>query len=223
MLDAPVRRLVGPPLDAVARVLDRIGISPLAVTASGWLVGVGACVAAGTGHWWVALVLWLLNRLLDGLDGPLARRTGATDLGGFLDIVADFSIYAGFVVAVAIERPEARIAALVLLMTYYLSGSAFLALSSVLERRRESGRADDRSLRFVGGLAEGTETVIVYVLFCLLPAYAEPIAWAFAAAVGVTALQRLVLGVRLLRTRPITRPAPNPARPPSSTVSEESP
>ncbi|MEO6957431.1 MAG: CDP-alcohol phosphatidyltransferase family protein [Antricoccus sp.] len=180
---------------------------PLALTIIGWLLGVGACVSAGLGAWTVALILWLANRLFDGLDGPLARCRGATELGGFLDIVADFSIYAGFIVGVAIAVPTARLAALVLLSAYYVSGTALLALSSLLERRGGSEN-DDRSLRFVGGLAEGTETVIVYVLFCALPAHAELIAWIWSGAVAITAVQRVVRGVTLLRqTRAITPPA----------------
>ena len=80
-----------------------------------------------------------------------------------------------------------------LLATYYLSGTAFLALSSLLERRGEADarprRSDGRSLLFVGGLAEGTETVLAYVAFCLLPAHAETvIAWIFAAMVAITAV-----------------------------------
>lgn len=215
MLDAPVRRLIAPPLDAVAARLDRIGVPATAVTGVGWLVGVAAVLAVGTGHWTTALVLWLLNRTLDGLDGPLARRRGATDLGGFLDLLADFSIYAGFVVAVGIERPEARIACLVLLTTYYLSGMAFLALAPMLEKR--GARGDGRSIFFVGGLAEGTETVLAYVAFCLLPGYAEQVAWIFAAAVAVTALQRIGLGVRELGIR-----EPGPHRTPSTNSSTTS-
>jgi phosphatidylglycerophosphate synthase len=202
MLDAPVRRALEPSLDAVATALARVGVRATALTVSGWLVGVAACVLVATSHWHLALVAWLLNRVLDGLDGPVARRTGSTDLGGFLDIVADFSIYGGFVVAAAIAEPDARLACLVLLGTYYLSGTAFLALSSVLERRGEAARqeiSDGRSLLFVGGLAEGTETVVVYVLICLLPQHLEPIAWVFAAAVAVTAVQRVALGIHLLR------------------------
>ena len=103
--------------------------------------------------------------------------------------MADFSIYGGFVVAAAIAEPDARVACLVLLGTYYLSGTAFLALSSVLERRGEAARADlagGRSLVFVGGLAEGTETVVAYVLICLMPQHLAVIAWIFAAAVAIT-------------------------------------
>jgi phosphatidylglycerophosphate synthase len=154
--------------------------------------------------WPLALALWLSNRLLDGLDGAVARLGSPTERGGFLDIVADFSVYGGFVVGVAIGVPAARLACVVLLAAYYVSGTALLALSSLTERRALPG-GDERSLRFAGGLAEGTETVLVYVLFCLLPRQAAGIAWGFAAAVGITAVQRVVAGLRLLR---------EPARPP---------
>lgn len=199
MLDAPVRRALGPGLDAAAAGLDRLGVRPLAVTGVGWLVGIGACVAVATSHWWLALVLWLANRLLDGLDGPLARRHGATDLGGYLDLVADFSVYGGFVVAVAVAVPEARLACAVLLLAYYLSGTAFLTLSPLLAKRGDRG--DGRSVLFVGGLAEGTETVLAYVVFCLVPDHAATVAWVFAAMVALTAVQRIGLGVQRLGTQ----------------------
>ncbi len=150
-------------------------------------------------------MLWLVNRLLDGLDGPEARSRGASDLGGFLDIVADFSVYAGFVVGVAVAVPEARLACVLLLSAYYVSGTAFLALSSLVARRG-GGVGDGRSLRFVGGLAEGTETIVVYALICLVPTWTLGIVWVFTAMVAVTAVQRVVVGVHTLRTAPAAHP-----------------
>jgi phosphatidylglycerophosphate synthase len=206
MLDRQLRNVLGPGLEATGRRLAGAGVRPGVVTAVGWLIGVGACVAAATGKWYLALALWLANRLLDGLDGPVARATSPTAVGGFLDIVADFSIYGGFVVAVAFAEPAARLACGTLLLGYYVSGTAFLALSSLLERRGQTQiTSDRRSLRFVGGLAEGAETIVVYVLFCLFPHHADIIAWVFAGVVAVTALQRVLLGVHLLKSR--ERPA----------------
>lgn len=208
MLDTRARRLLSPGLDALAGRLAAAGVPALTLTAAGWIAGVAACVAVVAHAWLWALGLWLLNRLLDGLDGPVARRHGPSDLGGFLDIVADFSIYSGFIVAVAIAQPDARLACVALLMAYYVSGTAFLALSSLLERRGTTLAADGRSLRFVGGLAEGTETVVVYALLCLFPDRATLIVWLFTAAVAITAAQRIALGVSTLR-----RPAPAAIQP----------
>ncbi len=203
MLDTRMRAMLGPPLAAAGRRLAAAGVPAAALTGAGWAAGVGACAATALRAWPVALGLWLANRLADGLDGPTARAGSPTDAGGFLDIVADFSVYAGIILALAVAVPEARLACAALLTAYYISGTAFLALSSLAERRVQR-LGDERSLRFVGGLAEGTETVVAYIVLFLLPQYAVVIVWVFTAAVAITAAQRIVFGVRLLRAVPAT-------------------
>jgi phosphatidylglycerophosphate synthase len=199
MLDAALRPRVAPLTDAVAFRLARRGVPAGALTGAAFTAGAAACVAIGLRHYDAALLLFLVNRVLDGLDGPVARLGGgATDRGGYLDLVSDFAIYGGFVAGLAVAQPDARLACVALLGAYYVSGTAFLAFSSLAERR-SLPVGDERSLRFVGGLAEGAETIIVYVLFCLAPDSAAPIAWAFAVVVAVTAIQRVVLAVRVLR------------------------
>ncbi|MBS1885682.1 MAG: CDP-alcohol phosphatidyltransferase family protein [Actinobacteria bacterium] len=200
MLDQALRPRLAPLLDHGAARLERLGLRAGAVTGAGLAVGIGACVAAALGAWTLALVLWLLNRTLDGLDGPLARRTGAGALGGLLDFVADFVVYSGFVVGVAIAEPDARLACVILLATYLVNNVALLSFSSLVERL-DLSYGDERSLRFTSGLAEGTETIVVYVLFCLFPGAAEEIAWGFAGLVALTAMQRLALAVRVLGGR----------------------
>jgi phosphatidylglycerophosphate synthase len=197
MVDQVLRARLGPTLDRAAGPLAARGISPSALTGVGLLAGIGACVCIATGLWAAALALWLLNRLLDGLDGPVARRHHATELGGLLDFVADFVVYAGFVVGVAIAHPDARLACVALLATYLVNNVALLSFSSVIERRRLPF-GDERSLRLLPGLAEGTETIVVYILFCLLPADSAVIAWAFAGIVAVTAGQRVQQAVTTL-------------------------
>jgi len=210
-MDAVVRRVIEKPMSWGAAAIDRPGITPDRLTLAGLVVGLASAAAAAAQLWWLALVLWLLSRLADGLDGPLARRrkqasvnetAPASEAGGFLDITADFVVYGSTVVGVAVgvaaESDAPWWPFLLVLLAYYVNGTAFLAFSSIAER---TGRTieDGRSLSFLGGLAEGTETIIVHVLFCLLPAAAAVIAWAFAAAVAATALSRTVLGWRLLR------------------------
>ncbi len=197
MFDAALRARLDGPLDRAVVPLERLGISPNAVTATGFAFGVAACVAIANRHWWLGLVLWLANRLGDGLDGPLARRRGATDLGGMLDVIADFAIYGGVLVAIGIALPETRVACLVVFLTYYLSGSLFLAFSSLATKRQLEG--DGRSLQFPAGIAEGTETIAAYVLIFAFPAQAEVLLWIWAALVAITLLQRLAIITRLLR------------------------
>ena len=215
MLDSRVRGVLATPLDRAAGWLDVPLLSPDRLTLLGLLTGLASAVTAATQLWWWALGLWLLSRVLDGLDGPLARRrskfgggTGSR-AGGFLDITADFVVYGATVVGVAIGSTSASgsvesdwLPFLLVLLAYYVNGTAFLAFSSIAE---SSGhRIDDgRSFSFLGGLAEGTETILVHSVWLIVPAYASGIAWVWATVVAVSAGQRIVVGYATLR-RPAT-------------------
>lgn len=189
MLDAPIRQVLHQPLDTIASFFERRGISPNQLTAVGFIVGVGACVAVAADRWILGLIMWLLNRLIDGLDGSVARRVGPTKLGGFLDIMADFAIYGGIVVAIGWAEPDARLAALVLFLAYYLNGSAFLAWSSLAQELEVEG--DGRSLHFPTGLAEGTETIVVMSVVLLARGYTEVLLWVWTGVVAISVLQRI--------------------------------
>lgn len=205
MIDARLRPVLAGTLDRLAAAVDRPWVSPNRLTATGLTLGLAASAAAAAGWWWPALMLWLVSRLADGLDGPLARRRRtASALGGFLDIVADFTVYGAFVAGVALGVDGPVTPFLVLLVAYYVNGAALLAYSSIAERLGRE-RGDERSLHFLGGLAEGTETIAVHSLFCLLPGFAGPIAWVWAAVVAVTAGQRVAHAVRTL-SEPAWRP-----------------
>ena len=190
MLDTRVRALYAPAMQRTAAACATRGVSPLVVTGVGMVVGIGACVAAALALWPLALVLWLANRAFDGLDGAIARQGEPSDLGGLLDFVADFVVYGGFVLGVAVAEPGARIACCALLVAYLLNNVALLSFASLVEKR-QLAFGDERSLRFTAALTEGTETVLAYVAFCLLPGSAELIAWLFTAMVLVSVAQRL--------------------------------
>ncbi len=199
MLDQSLRRYLRDPLDLLGRELIRFGVRPNAVTAVGFVVGLGAVAAASQSMWWLALALWLANRAGDGLDGPMARAQegGPTELGGFLDIVADFAIYGAMIAALGYAVPEARFAALVVLVAYYVNGAAFLAWSGLESNRGAEG--DGRSLLFPSGLAEGTETIVAYIAFLVFPGQLELLLWIWGAAVWFTVGQRVVGTVAVLR------------------------
>ncbi|MDX1511010.1 MAG: CDP-alcohol phosphatidyltransferase family protein [Nitriliruptorales bacterium] len=200
MFDASIRRRLAGPLDAIATRAARLGIGPNVVTFLGLALALASAVAAARTAWPVALVLWLASRAMDTLDGPVARALDRdSELGGLLDIISDFVAYGAFVVGCGIGVPDARVACLVLLATYYVNGATFLAYSSMVERRGlTDDLADDRSLVFLRGLAEGSETVVAHSLMASFPTALVTIAWVFAGAVAVTILQRLARAVRVL-------------------------
>jgi phosphatidylserine synthase len=203
MLDAAARRLLDGPLTVAAARIDVRWVTPDRLTGAGLAVGLASAATAAAGWWSVSVVLWLVSRLADGLDGPLARRRSARDqgdagAGGFFDITADFTVYGATVVGVAIGSGGPLWPFLLVLLAYYVNGAAFLAFSSIAER---SGRRldDGRSLSFLAGLAEGTETIVVHTLWLVLPFWAPQIALVWAAVVGVCGGRRMVAGYRALR------------------------
>ncbi|MDA8196146.1 MAG: CDP-alcohol phosphatidyltransferase family protein [Actinomycetota bacterium] len=205
MIDDRARKLLNPVLERAVTPLVRRGVHANAITVLGFSFGVASIVSISLRENYLALSLWLANRLLDGIDGVLARRSKPTDLGGFLDIVFDFIIYGGLLVGIAIGYPGVRLEAIVLLGTYYVSGTALLALSSITERRSKTQmippEKNSKSIRFIGGLAEGGETIIFYVIVMALPRYAVISIDIFIAMVAITAVQRVAIGISCLSAR----------------------
>lgn len=198
MLDEELRKSAKPLYAPLARPLaNRMSANTVSVIGLG--VGVLCLVLIALGQNFPALVLWLANRLLDGLDGEVARMRGeASEFGSFLDIAADFFMYGGFLVALAIQHEGgARLALTILFFAYYLNGTIFLALSSVLERLKAE-RKTERGLHFRRSLTEGFETIMFGVLALALPAHISPIVWIFAAMVFTSAAQRLLDAKRML-------------------------
>src|SRR5262245_32424187 len=105
MLDRAARRLIDPVLEELAAQAQNRGFTADQITIAGFAFGVAAVGATALQLYEPGLLLLLVNRLADGVDGALARRTGATDLGGYLDIVLDFIIYSGAAFAFALAQP----------------------------------------------------------------------------------------------------------------------
>jgi phosphatidylglycerophosphate synthase len=175
----------------------RAGISADAVTLTGAVIGLAACVAIALRADGLALGLLALNRLADGLDGSVARRTLTTDRGGFLDIVCDFLFYGGFVFAFALGRPEAALPAAFLLVSFIGTGASFLAFAVFAAKRGITTEIRGaKSLYYLGGLTEGTETIALFVAICLVPDAFPWLAWGFGALCWLTVASRVASGWR---------------------------
>lgn len=194
MLDGWAKARIDPHLEGVARRLADAGISANQVTLAGFVIGLTAAVAIAMGWFLLGLALFLANRLADGLDGAIARLNGPTDLGGYLDIVLDFAIYGAIPLAFILVEPTANgLAGAILLVSFYVNGASFLAYASVAARRGMSSTARGvKSIYFTTGLAEGSETVLFFVAFCLMPYWFAPLALVFAALCFWTAFWRIM-------------------------------
>ena len=199
MIDAYLRPLIDPVLNAQGRVLARAGVSANAVTLAGLALGLvaAALIALGQPGW--ALIPLLASRLADGLDGAVARVRGPSDFGGYLDIVSDFAFYGAVPLAFVLADPSGNGAAgAFLLLSFYVNGATFLGFAILAEKRAMKTEARGvKSLYFTGGLLEGFETIAFFVALCLWPAWFAPLAWAFGALCFVTAGARVALAARV--------------------------
>jgi phosphatidylglycerophosphate synthase len=201
MFDRALTALIRRPLQAGARSLVALGVSADAATLLGFAVGLGGAVAIASGQPLTGLALVLLSRLLDGLDGAVARLTHPTDRGAFLDITLDFLFYASIPLAFAVADPAANaLPAAVLLAAFMGTGSSFLAFAVLAERRGlHSSDYPAKGLYYLGGLTEASETLLCFVLMCLWPAHFAWWAYGFAALCALTVLGRLAAGWRAFR------------------------
>lgn len=194
MLDAKIRPLIDPPLNAIGGALARAGITANMLTFAGLAIGLGGAVAIAFGQFALGFALILANRFLDGLDGAVARANGPTQLGGYFDIVADFAFYVSVPVGFGIVSEQNTLPALVLTASFVLTGVSFLAFAVIAEQRGEQTSAHGRKSFFYStGLAEGTETVVVLSAMALFPVYFVPLAYGFAGLCVLTVLQRSVM------------------------------
>lgn len=196
MLDKAIQQALKPLMTRAARGMVRLGVGADAISLAGFAVGMGAATAIALQHDWVGLALLLISRLMDGLDGAVARATQPTDRGGFLDITLDFLFYASIPLAFAIAEPaQNALPAAVLLAAFIGTGSSFLAFAAVAEKRKLQSLAfPDKSFYFLGGLTEATETILAFTAMCLWPQWFPYIAYGFAVLCGITIAIRIVWG-----------------------------
>jgi phosphatidylglycerophosphate synthase len=202
MLDNVLRHFKDRLLDPVARRLP--GATPVAVTLITLTVGlVGTFLLTQQAYYW-GLACWLLNRLLDGLDGSVARvHHRQSDWGGYVDILSDYVVYAGFPVALVVGTPSTGgyLSLAFLLACFYLNTASWMYLAAILEKRQHGAksRGELTTIIMPAGLIGGTETIIFYSLFLLWPVYLVPLFALMSGLVLITVGQRVVWASRHLR------------------------
>ena len=201
MLDKHLHPRLKPWLNRAADALDSPGISADGITLVGFAIGVLALTFLELGWYGAALVAIVVNRLFDGLDGALARRRGLTDAGGFLDIALDFLFYAlvpfGFILA---DPAANAVAGGWLLFAFMGTGSSFLAFAALAAKHQiDNPGYAHKSFYYLGGLTEGTETILLFVLGCLFPEYFAVMAWVFGALCWMTTFTRIWSGYLTLK------------------------
>jgi phosphatidylglycerophosphate synthase len=201
MLDRAATRFLKPALQAAARRLNAWGIGADALTLLGFAIGLGAALLIAVQSFVLALLLILVSRLFDGLDGAVARLNQPTDRGAFLDITLDFLFYASVPLAFAVAAPATNaLPAATLLAAFMGTSSSFLAFAVMAQKRGwHSSAYPNKGLYYLGGLTEASETLLCFALMCLWPQHFAWWAYGFALLCVLTIATRLVAGWQQLR------------------------
>lgn len=199
MFDTPLRKVkdrVGNPL---ARRLNRV--SPTTVSLIGLAVALLAAWSAYRQIYFAAFALWLLNRVLDGLDGLLARlHNKQSDFGGYVDILTDFVAYAALPIGLVAGSPssERYLALAFLLASFYINTASWMYLAAILEKRSMHGDDTQTTIIMPAGIIGGFETIIAFSIFTLFPTHITLLYFIFGILVFITIIQRLIWAKRNL-------------------------
>jgi phosphatidylglycerophosphate synthase len=165
----------------------------------GLVVALLAAWSAYRQIYFAAFALWILNRVLDGLDGLLARmHNKQSDFGGYVDILTDFVAYAALPIGLVAGSPssERYLALAFMLASFYVNTASWMYLAALLEKRALHGNDIQTSIVMPAGLIGGFETIIAFGVFTLFPAYLTILYIIFTILVFITIAQRLIWAKR---------------------------
>ena len=197
MFDVALRRFVDPALNRIAVGIVDARISANMLTISGAGLALAAAFFITQSNFAAALGLILLNRIVDGLDGAVARIKGPTEFGGYLDTICDYIFYLSIPVAFGLMDPVNQIPALLLVASFTLTAVSFLAFAAIAARHAsDDGAHGPKAFIYSTGLMEGAETIAFFALFCLFPGFFPTLAIVFAALCLLTVVQRFILAAK---------------------------
>jgi phosphatidylglycerophosphate synthase len=212
MLDRVSLKLLSPVISGVARTLNRAGFKANHLTVLALVLGLSSAALIAMQAYWFALALLLLSRFCDALDGAIARLNHPTDLGAYLDIVCDFIFYASIPLAFAWANPfQNALAAATLLAAFIGTGVCFLTFAIFAQKRGLSNDTSSATAQqnskgyyakgfyYLGGLTEGTETILVFCAMLIWPAWFSFLAMVFAALCAITVATRIKAAIQILR------------------------
>ncbi|KAL8906368.1 MAG: hypothetical protein Q9207_002080 [Kuettlingeria erythrocarpa] len=214
MFDISLRPLKDGLFDPCCRFIPAF-ISPLHITSLAFLFGLLSCYFISITHAnsILSLLFWALNRSLDCLDGALARHRGtASDLGGFLDLLGDFTIYSLLPMAIAqgstTQTPSSVWRSVAVLeATFHVNNFILLYVAAIAEKWskvEEKGAASKvkqkelTSIMMRPALVEGMESGLIFTAMLVYPSAIRILSWAMASLVTVGILQRTLWVVNAL-------------------------
>jgi len=190
----------------IGRFAQRVAIysGPMTITLLSLAIGIASAVASAFTLPFLALGLWFLNRITDGLDGEVARiRNEASDLGGYIDMMSDVVVYASIPIGIAIAQSDPSTTFFLFLMvaSFYINISSWTYLAALLEKRGAASASHETAIVMPKGLIEGTETIILYAALIIAPRFIILIAIVATAGALIGTTQRVIWAIKNISPR----------------------
>ena len=202
MFDSKLRPSIDRGLNPIGRWLAGFGVTANHVTVVGAGFGVMAFIFIAVDLPLIGLWMIILNRMADGLDGAVARASGQTDFGGYLDLVMDFIFYSAIPLAFAIANKDHAIAACFLCVSFMGTASSFLGVAILAAKHNiETEIRGKKLFYYVGGLTEGFETILLFCVMAMWPDNFAYLAWGFGLLCWVTTGTRIYTAHRMFSAR----------------------
>lgn len=172
MLDRLIIPMAEKVLAPLGSGLFRVGLTSERLLVVGFILGLGAAFSASTGFFMMALVLFLLNRVFDGLADASARAGGITGFGRYLDIALNFIVFSAIALSFAFSQDSNGLISAILMFSMLAWGGSTLAYAGVARGLRLQKDASGNFLLDLGaGLVGTTEITLGLILLLLAPEF----------------------------------------------------
>ena len=200
MFDGQINKTLKPALDFLAKKLLQLNVQPNVVTLTGFLFGLFCFYFIVKEMFIYASIFLFLNRFCDGLDGALARLVGQTDIGAFYDIISDFLFYSLYPISFIFLDVENAYSICFLLLSFVATQTTFLASAWIVEKNKLLiSKNQNKSFFYIGGITEGFETIICFIMMLLFYEYINYVAYIFGTLCWITFITRVVHIRKLLK------------------------
>jgi CDP-diacylglycerol--glycerol-3-phosphate 3-phosphatidyltransferase len=175
--------------EPIVRILSRTGVSPNALTVTGFLLSAVTAWVLATGHLFLGGFLVLFSAWFDMLDGALAKMIGMTTrFGALLDSTVDRFSEAVLFLGLLIHYADRDEMAMVVLIYVAIMGSQMVSYTRA--------RAEGLGLKAEVGILARPERIVLLTLGLLLTSAFSGalvvIMWILAVGTNLTALYRLL-------------------------------
>lgn len=186
MIDNPFKTWFAIKCNKPVQQLAKWGVHPDALTWLGFLISSLSFIFILRDRPMIALCTWWLGRLLDGLDGMLARALNKqSQRGGFLDINLDMAAYGLIAIGFMLKTEWYLIWALILF-------GYILCITSALSLGQMQDLKSNKTLGIAAGLAEAGETGIFYSCMLIFPNYGKSWCIIWLGIISVTIISRFI-------------------------------